>query len=322
MKILSICLTSIIIAVFVFGLACSKGGREIKPEQLQKRGDGLFYAVNEEKPYSGKVIELYQSGQKRTEISYENGAVDGQWISWYVNGEKARQGRYKDGKREGRWDFWTQDGQKFEANIIKDIERNTYLTIKIGDQWWMAENLKVTHYRNGDAIPHVTDNNAWWNLRSGAYCSYNNNTANAKTYGYLYNWYAVDDSRNIAPSGWHVPTIGEWKKLVDHLGGILIAGGKMKETAQWSSPNTGATNKCGFSALPGGYRGTNGVFDLLSYGGGGRRGGVGNSAAFWSSTWSDRIGTWGCLLGHTNSGVDLGLSGSKHYGCSVRCIRD
>jgi len=347
MKILSICLTSIIIAVFVFGLACSKGDREIKPEQLQKRGDGLFYAVNEEKPYSGKVIELYQSGQKKAEINYENGAIDGayriwsyngqqeaegtykdgkedgQWISWHVNGQKARQGRYKDGKREGRWDFWTQDGQKFEADVIKDIDGNTYLTIKIGDQWWMAENLKVTHYRTGDAIPHVTDNNAWWNLSTGAYCRYGNDAAKAETFGNLYNWYAVDDSRNIAPAGWHMPVVLEWKKLFDHLGGLSVAGGKMKETARWSNPNTGATNECGFSALPGGYRGTNGVFGLFSSGGGSSRAGVGKRASFWSSTCSDRIGAWGFLLFHTYSGVDPGGGGgSKQCGFSVRCVRD
>lgn len=99
---------------------------------------------------------------------------------------------------------------QLETGKVTDIDGNTYKTVKIGNQWWIAENLKVTHYRNGDAIPEVTDNEQWKNLNSGAYCAYDNNESNAAVYGYLYNWYAMNDSRNIAPEGWYVPSDEEW----------------------------------------------------------------------------------------------------------------
>lgn len=95
------------------------------------------------------------------------------------------------------------------TGTVTDIDGNVYQTIKIGNQWWMAKNLKVTHYRNGEAIPNITNDSEWINLSTGAYCAYNNDNGNIATYGLLYNWYTVVDSRNIAPSGWHVPTDDE-----------------------------------------------------------------------------------------------------------------
>jgi len=302
-------LMCLVLVVFILGFSCSESGREINSEQLQKRGDDLYYAVNEEKPYSGKVVELYGSGQKRSEISYKNGAIDGQWISWYVNGQKESQGRYKDGKRVGRWDFWTTGGEKLET-IPADIDGNRYLTIKIGEQWWMAENLKVVRYRNGDAIPNVTDNGDWSGLTTGAYCSYNDDSANTETYGYLYNWYAINDQRGLAPEGWHIASDGEWQKLVDHLGGNSVAGGKMKETALWASPNTGATNESGLSARPSGYRDDRGSYDL-----------VGHIAGFWSSTENNRASAKLRSLHYDYSDISRDI-GNKRIGFSVRCVRD
>lgn len=146
-----------------------------------------------------------------------------------------------------------------ESNAtVKDIDGNQYQTVKIGSQVWMKENLKVTRYRNGDPIPRVTVNSEWVDLATGAYCAcYNDEGTTAFTYGYLYNWYAVDDRRNLAPAGWHVPTDAEWQILMDYLGGEILAGGKLKETgtSHWASPNTGATNESGFTARPGGIRG-------------------------------------------------------------------
>ncbi|MEJ2629601.1 MAG: fibrobacter succinogenes major paralogous domain-containing protein, partial [bacterium] len=107
---------------------------------------------------------------------------------------------------------------RFKTGTVTDIDGNTYQTVKIGDQWWMAENLKVTHYRNNDEIPNVTYWGDWHDLSTGAYCDYNNNEGNVSTCGHLYNWYAVNDSRNIAPEGWHVPTDEEWKELEMYLG--------------------------------------------------------------------------------------------------------
>ncbi|MBI4645984.1 MAG: fibrobacter succinogenes major paralogous domain-containing protein [Bacteroidia bacterium] len=109
-----------------------------------------------------------------------------------------------------------------QAQTVTDIDGNIYNTIIIGTQEWMQENLKVIHYRNGDAIPDVTGDTQWSNLSTGAYCNYNNNESNALIYGRLYNWYAVADSRNICPAGWHTPTDAEWTTLTDYLGGFNI----------------------------------------------------------------------------------------------------
>jgi uncharacterized protein (TIGR02145 family) len=195
---------------------------------------------------------------------------------------------------------------------VTDIDGNDYLTIKIGDQWWMMENLKVTHYRNGDPIPNVTDPGEWAGLITGAYCEYNNDIANVDTYGRLYNWYAIDDVRDITPTGWHVPTDAEWQTLVDHLGGDAVAGGKMKETGttHWASPNTGATNESGFHALPGGYR-----FDFGNFLG------MGYNAFLWSSAEYRSDLAWSRSLYYYGS--DVGRSYYyKHYGFSVRCVKD
>lgn len=146
---------------------------------------------------------------------------------------------------------------KFMSNEkVIDIDGNIYQAVKIGKQLWLAENLKVIHYRNGDPIQHIIDDIQWHNGGFGAYCNYGNDQTNATIYGCLYNWYAVNDKRNICPSGWHIPTEAEWTVLVNYLGGDSIAGGKMKEagTIHWESPNTGAINISGFSALPGGGR--------------------------------------------------------------------
>jgi uncharacterized protein (TIGR02145 family) len=222
-----------------------------------------------------------------------------------------------------------QDDKSTEAETtdstgtVTDIDGNVYKTIKIGDQVWMAENLKVTHYRNGDPIPNVTDVGTWGDLTTGAYCNFDNNEGHVATYGRLYNWYAVDDSRNIAPEGWHVPTDADWKQLEMYLGMSQAEadgkgwrgtdeGGKLKETGttHWASPNTGATNESGFSALPGGYRHSSGSFTSM-----------GGRANFWSSTGISSGYAWGRTLSCYCSQVSRN-NYDKHYGCSVRCVRD
>lgn len=159
--------------------------------------------------------------------------------------------------------FTINDNGGYETGTVTDIDGNVYQTIKIGNQWWMAENLKVTHYRNGNAIPNVTSYFSWRDLSSGAYCAYNNDNGNADAYGMIYNWYwyAVDDSRNIAPIGWHVPTDEEWKELEMYLGLSQTEaddtgyrgtdeGDKLKATTGWYNNGNG-TNESGFTALPG-----------------------------------------------------------------------
>jgi uncharacterized protein (TIGR02145 family) len=195
---------------------------------------------------------------------------------------------------------------------VTDIDGNVYQTVTIGTQVWMAENLKVTHYRNGEAIPNITNATTWSGLTTGAYCEYNNDINNVATYGRLYNWYSAVDSRNIAPAGWHVPSDAEWQTLVDYLGGSSVAGGKMKEagTTHWFSPNTGATNESGFSGLPGGYRVSSGTYYSIGY-----------LAHFWSSTEYNSSSAWFRYLYYDGSEVAR-LYYNKRDGFSVRCVRD
>ncbi len=211
------------------------------------------------------------------------------------------------------------------GTTVTDIDGNVYQTVRIGDQVWTAENLKVTHYRNGDAIPNVTDYSNWFGLSTGAYCNYSNNIRYGRIYGRLYNGFAVCDNRGVAPEGWHVPSDAEWKQLEMRLGMSQSEadaagwrgtgeGGKMKEPglSHWHYPNTGASNTSGFSALPGGYRDYNGSFDYL-----------GNCAWFWSSTESEYniYRVWERLLDHYYSEVSRAFA-DRHYGFSVRCVRD
>lgn len=207
---------------------------------------------------------------------------------------------------------------------MTDQSGNVYKTIVIGSQEWMAENLKTSHYRNGDLIPVVTDANVWVSLTTGATCWYNNDSATFDCpYGKLYNWYTVADARNVCPIGWHVPDEYDWNRLVKYLdpaadticGGCFqstIAGGDMKSSGfqYWLSPNAGATNQSGFSGLPSGGRDTNGsFFSLLA------------SGNWWSVTptatataWNRHLYEYISFIGRDNN--------RKYLGFSVRCIKD
>jgi uncharacterized protein (TIGR02145 family) len=182
--------------------------------------------------------------------------------------------------------------------------------VTICSQVWMTTNLDVTNYRNGDPIPQVTDPTQWVGLTTGAWCYYNNDPANVTIYGKLYNWYAVNDSRGLAPQGWHIPSDAEWTTLSTCLGGE--AGGAMKEvgTTHWSTPNYGASNSSGFTGLPGGYRGYVGTFYH-----------IGGYGYWWGSTEYGTNYAWYRLLGDDNG--DLGRNfTTKPNGFSVRCLRD
>ncbi|MCK9639350.1 MAG: fibrobacter succinogenes major paralogous domain-containing protein [Prolixibacteraceae bacterium] len=201
-----------------------------------------------------------------------------------------------------------------DGGTVTDIDGNVYHTVTIGTQVWMVENLKTTKYRNGDTIPNITGNAAWAALTTGALCWYNNDAATYKAnYGALYNWFAVADSRKIAPSGWHVPSDAEWTTLTTFLGGESVAGGKLKETGSihWLNLNIGATNSSGFTALPGGLRSDYNYRD------------IGNCGHWWSSTDIDTDQAWSRTLVDKYAWVGS-RDGyySKRFGFSVRCVRD
>ncbi|HBS85204.1 MAG: hypothetical protein A2W91_01830 [Bacteroidetes bacterium GWF2_38_335] len=195
---------------------------------------------------------------------------------------------------------------------VTDIDGNVYHTITIGTQVWMVENFKVTHFRNGDSIPNITDDTQWSSMTTSAYCNYENSSSNSTTYGRLYNWYVINDTRNICPEGWHVPTQEEWTTLVDFLGGLTAAGGKIKEigTAHWFTPNTGATNSSGFTGLPAGTRNTSGSFSN-----------IGNHGYWWSSSNKDDVDAWEFNTNYNHADMYKNFD-PKNTGFSIRLIKD
>ena len=198
---------------------------------------------------------------------------------------------------------------------LTDIDGNVYDTVSIGRQLWMKVNLKTTRYRNGDVIPRVTETTAWDTLTTGAWCWYNNDSATYDAaYGKLYNWFAVNDPRGLAPTGWHIPSDVDWIRLSTFLGGDLIAGGALKEagTTHWKTPNIGATNNSGFTGLPGGIRATIWSFNSVD--------GYGH---WWSSTENDaaNAGFRGLAYDVGSIGGGGGIFADKRLGYSVRCLR-
>jgi len=205
---------------------------------------------------------------------------------------------------------------KLQTNLpsgqIKDYDGNIYHSVRIGKQIWMVENLKVTHYRNGNPIPEVRADAQWRKVSSGAWCNYNNDTTNTRVYGCLYNWYAVNDSRNLCPPGWHVPSDDEWLIVTSYLGGEGLAGGKLKEAGitRWSYPNAGATNESGFTALPGGYRSIKGIFQILD-----------TYSFYWTSTTYSESSAFSRFIQYDYEGISR-IDNYKTYGFSVRCLKD
>jgi len=196
-----------------------------------------------------------------------------------------------------------------------DKDGYSYKTVTIGTQVWFAENLKTTKYNDGTAIPLVTGNSAWSSLYSPGYCWYNNDaTTNKSAYGALYNWYTINTGK-LCPTGWHVPSYDEWLKLTTYLEGEDIAGGKLKETgtSHWLSPNTGATNSTGFTAIPGGNRHSDGTFNN-----------IGINGIWWSSFEVSSAPSGNAWYWVTTNNLNkiVKSSTSRQYGFSVRCLKD
>ncbi len=197
---------------------------------------------------------------------------------------------------------------------VSDIEGNVYKTIAIGTQTWMAENLKTAKYNNGDLIGTTTP--AILAITAEAepkyQWSYDSTESLVSTYGRLYTWYAVSDSRQVCPTGWHIPTDEEWRILRDFLGGSSVSGAKLKESGliNWSEPNTDATNETGFTAIPGGIR-------LAGYG----FSSLGFAGSWWSSTYYDVNTVWAWSMNNTTGDITRGV-GENSNGLSVRCVKD
>jgi len=211
-----------------------------------------------------------------------------------------------------------------DDDTVTDIDGNVYKTIFLAGNTWMAENLRATKFRDGSAIPLVTDETQWTSLGTAAFCWPENNVANKSTFGALYNGYAVFDQHGLCPSGWHIPTDEDWIDLELELGlppaeSYLDAirgedqnvGGKMKATVNWDAPNLGADNSSGFSAFGTGYRRPTGEFN-------------------WYRQWTGYLSTtpatgqgnyWMRYLGYDIKGIDR-HERSRQYGYSVRCVKD
>lgn len=209
-------------------------------------------------------------------------------------------------------------------DTVKDVDGNTYNTVKIGDQTWMVENLKTTALNDGTKIPNVTDGNQWAGLSTPGYCWYDNQVSNKEAYGALYNWFAVNTGK-LCPQGWRVATDQDWvdlelqlglqsieKDLLAWRGEVENVGGKFKETGttHWKSPNTGATNVAGFTALPGGNRSLYGHFEYLNeYG------------YWWCSVAPDETYGIGRSLGYNITSI-MKSKFNRPLGFSVRCIEE
>jgi uncharacterized protein (TIGR02145 family) len=200
--------------------------------------------------------------------------------------------------------------QQCSGEQVTDMDGNVYNSVIIGTQTWMVENLKATKFNNGIKIPLIENDTVWSYLSTPGYCWYNNDSSSNVKYGALYNCYTINTG-NLAPTGWHVATNEDWTILSTYLGGVTIAGGKLKETGttHWGLPNKDASDEVGFKALPGGYRGNNGAFV-----------GLNNYGNWWTSTTVDEQAWFRQMNAY---GSDL-LYGSryKEEGYSIRCVKD
>lgn len=205
------------------------------------------------------------------------------------------------------------------AAVINDVDGNVYPTIIIDQKRWMKKNLEVTKYRNGDAIPEVTDFTQWNNLTTGAWCYYANTSVNGTTYGKLYNWYAINDPRGLAPAGWSIPSDQDWTSLVTFLGGTAVAGSKLRDAGtSWPSEAAVATNQSGFSALPAGHG--NLTFPLSVPSTGEQFLNIDNATYFWTASQTNTATSWTWNVNMNNQLTRSNLH--KKVALSVRCVKN
>jgi len=200
----------------------------------------------------------------------------------------------------------------FDGSTVTDIDGNIYNTVLIGTQIWMKENLKATKFNDGTTIPLVKNASEWSDLSTPAYCwYYSSQELFGNTYGALYNWYAIN-TRKLCPTGWHVPGNDEWGALIKYLGGDSVAGGKLKETGtiHWASPNSGATNETGFTALGSGFRYYDGLYTNMYV-----------SSNWWSATQSCPTTAFLRYILYDNDDI-ITIRPEMTFGAAVRCIKD
>jgi uncharacterized protein (TIGR02145 family) len=260
------------------------------------------------------ITQMFQNVGKI--VSQKSGKQQTPWISssmtgdFYFNtGEIVRSEIQKKIEEANSNEIKKTDETDF---FVDTIDNQKYNFVKIGNQVWMAENLKTAKLNDGTAIPLVTDNKEWSNLKTAGYCFYNNDEADKKDkFGALYNWYSINTGK-LCPSGWHVPSDSEWTTLINYLGGMTGVGGKLKDsdTINWLSPNTGANNESGFTALPGGYRFKDGTF--LE---------IGNYGLLWSATGGGATSAWNLYLYYNSTNISRS-SLNKKLGLSVRCLHN
>ncbi|MEI6089318.1 MAG: FISUMP domain-containing protein [bacterium] len=297
----------LVYSMVMFLLLVSCGDKKItNPIQ----GEPALTSITPSSGYIGDIVTINGKNfglSKGTSFISINSIKVAEYIGWSDNEIKIK---IPVGATTGKLSVTVNNQESNEVDFTVTTTAKDEITI--GTQVWKTKNLDVSTYRDGTTIPQVTDANEWANLTTGAWCYNDNDPANGAIYGKLYNWYAVNDPRGLAPDGWHVPSDAEWSTLSTYLGGVSVAGGKLKEegTTHWTSPNPGATNETGFTALPGGYREYYGTFNP-----------IGTTGYWWSSTEGGTTAARGRNLYFYYSYL-YSYDGHKGNGLSVRCIKD
>lgn len=196
------------------------------------------------------------------------------------------------------------------AELVRDVEQNTYPTVQIGDQCWLRENLRTSSYRNGDEIPVIEEDSLWLSTSAGAFSFYTNDPDQDTLEGMLYNHFAISDNRGLCPTGWHVPTDAEWTTLQEYISRGDKEGGALKDTLGWDFPNAGAANLVGYRARAAGFRAATGGF-----------GGQGIHGFWWSATQADPGKAWSRQLNYASTSM-FRNSNFLLFGMSVRCLKD
>ncbi len=292
----------------------------------------------------GQEYLWYENGKRMAENEFREGLLDGKYLSWREDGTLQAEGTYKRGAKYGTWISWASNGKKIIErafaqgrlldknlllpNEIMGIDGNVYGTITVGKQVWMSENLRTTHYQNGDRILKLTSNDSWSSTSDGAFSFYENNPSNFEVFGVLYNWFAVNDHRKISPVGWHIPSEIEWEQLVSNVKRARTSQSSMeKQNSEiaavlagrkelWKDgdlKNSDSFALSGFDILPAGYRQSHtGNFPYIN-----------EAAFFWSSTESSRRQELAIHYSLYYGGTDF--SSNENYkgaGYSVRCIKN